>query len=95
VVGVVPTELSDFIVDIKLFIQGAINAEIGSGSIAPFRDQATGVARPLSISTDIEVTQDRNDPTKFYFRYYYFLKYPALRLLGEFSVDNPFFVTQA
>ena len=95
VVGVVPTDLADFIIDIKLFIQGALNAEIGAGSIAPFRDVSTGATRPLNIATDIEVEQDRNDPTKFFFRYFFFLKYPALRLFGEFSVDNPFFITQA
>lgn len=91
IVNVVPTDLSDFITDIRIFIGDTIMAEI-PGALAPFRN-ADGTTRRIDYSRDIEVDRDPEDPTKFYFRYFINLKYPALRLFGEFSVDNPFFST--
>jgi hypothetical protein len=85
-VGIVPSDLSDFIVDIKLFIEDVLSAEIGTG-IGPFRDD-NGVTRQIDINKDIEVSQDPNRPTRFYFKYFFFLRYPALQFFGEFSVDR-------
>jgi hypothetical protein len=92
VIGVVPTNLADFLIDIKLIIASVLNGEIGSGAIAPFKN-ADGTNRALNLTRDIEVQQDANDPTKFYFKYFFLLRYPALRLFGEFSVDRSFFDT--
>lgn len=89
-VGIVPTDLSDFIIDIKLVISGVLTGEIGSGAIGPFRN-TDNTPRGIDLIRDIEVQQSPNDPTKFFFKYWYNLRYPALRLFGEFSVDNPFF----
>ena len=91
-VGVVPSDLIDFIVDVKGFIGQTIAGEIGAGSIGPFKDN-NGLTRPINLLTDIRVQQDETDPTKFFFQYFFNLRLPALRFFGEYSVDNPFFVT--
>lgn len=88
VIGLVPVDLADFIVDIKLIISNAIEAEIGDGALAPYRD-SSGSARPIDLNRDIQVVNDPNDPTKFLARWFYNLRYPALRIFGEWSVDNP------
>lgn len=88
--GVVPEDLADFIFDIKLFIAQVLTSLIDSGAIGPFRD-ANGVSRDIDLNKDIQVEQSETDPTKFFFRYFFFLRFPALRFFGEFSVDNPFF----
>jgi len=93
IVGVVPIDLADFVIDIKEFISDAIGAEIADRAIGQYVN-ADGTVRRVDLATDIEVSQDPNDPTKFYFKYFFNLRYPALRLFGEFSVDNPFFTTQ-
>lgn len=90
VIGIVPTDLSDFIADIKLIIRGVISGEIGAFAIGPYRN-SNGTTRAIDMTTDIIVDQDPNDPTKFFFAYWYNLRYPALRLFGQFSVDNPWF----
>lgn len=90
--GVVPEDLADFIFDIKLFISQVLTSLIDSGAIGPYRD-ANGVSRDIDLNSDIQVEQSTTDPTKFFFRYFFFLRYPALRFFGEFSVDNPFFTT--
>jgi len=89
VIGIVPTDLSSFIIDIKLVIMNVLNGEIGTGSIGPYRDD-NGSTRPLDLVQDIIVEQSATDPTKFLFKYYFNLRYPALRLFGEYSVDNFF-----
>ncbi len=88
--GVVPEDLADFIFDIKLFIAQVLTSLIESGAIGPFRD-ATGASRDIDLVKDIQAEQSTTDPTKFSFRYFFFLRFPALRFFGEFSVDNPFF----
>jgi hypothetical protein len=88
--GVVPSDLADFIFDIKVFIAGVLTSLIETGAIGPFRD-SNGVSRDIDLSKDVQAEQSSTDPTKFFFRYFYFLRYPALRFFGEFSVDNPFF----
>lgn len=90
IIGVVPSDLADFIVDIKLIVGGVLAGEIGSGAIGAYVT-SDGVARAIDYAKDIEVQQDPNDPTKFFFKYWFMLRYPALRLFGEFSVDNSFF----
>lgn len=88
--GIVPDDLADFIFDIKVVISAVLTSLIESGAIGPFRD-ANKVSRDIDLSKDIQVEQSISDPMKFFFRYFYFLRYPALRFFGEFSVDNPFF----
>ncbi len=90
VVGLVPDDLSDFIIDIKRWIMLGIKAEIESGNIGPYRD-AANATRNIDPSTDIQVFQSSTDPRKYIFRYWFNLKYPAKRFFGQYSVDNPFF----
>lgn len=93
IVGIVPTDLADFIVDIKVVIRSVLSGEIGNFAIGPFTNP-NGTTRPIDLTTDIEVQQSPTDPTKFFFKYFFKLRYAALRLFGEFSVDNPFFAPQ-
>lgn len=88
--GIVPDDLADFIFDIKIVVASVLTSLIESGAIGPFRD-SNGISRDIDLSKDIQAEQSKVDPTKFFFRYFYFLRYPALRFFGEFSVDNPFF----
>jgi hypothetical protein len=88
--GVVPDDLADFIFDIKVVVSSVLTSLIETGAIGPFRDD-NGISRDINLSKDIQAEQSKTDPTKFFFRYFYFLRYPALRFFGEFSVDNPFF----
>jgi hypothetical protein len=90
VMGVVPTDLADFVYSIKVSIGGVLVSAIESGAIAPYRD-ATGRTRGLNYQTDIQVFQMKSDPRKYTFRYYFNLRYPGKRFFGEYSVDNPFF----
>lgn len=95
IVGIVPFDLATFILDIKLVIQGVIVNEISKGTIGPFRVKETGATRPLDLRADIRVEQNRNTPTEFNFDYFFHLRYPALRLFGQYSVDSPFFSLSA
>ncbi len=89
-VGVVPSDLANFILTIKGYIGGVLRAFIAQGAIAPFKT-AEGVTRDVDFSKDIQVFQSTEDPTKYNFKYFFNLKYPAKRFNGEYSVDNPFF----
>lgn len=89
-VGVVPTDVTDFIIDIKQWIMLGILANIESGTIGPYTTSA-GVVRDIDPISDIQVWQAKSDQRTFYFRYWYNLRYPAKRFFGEYSVDNPFF----
>lgn len=88
--NIVPTDLVDYIMAIKGAIGGVLEAAISSGAIGPFRDDA-GRTRRINYATDIQVYQAANDPRKYYFRYFFMLRYPGKRFFGEYSVDNPFF----
>ena len=88
--GIVPDDLADFIVDIKVWISLAIKAQINAGVIAPFRS-SNGVARDIDLTSDIQVFPDSSDPRSFTFKFWFNLKYVAKRFFGEYSVDNPFF----
>ncbi len=89
-VGVVPSDLANFILTIKGYIGGVLRAFIAQGAIAPFKTD-TGITRDVDFARDIQVFQDASDPTKYNFKYFFNLKYPAKRFFGEYSVDNPFF----
>jgi hypothetical protein len=88
--GVVPSDLSDFIFTIKSTIGTVLSASISSGAIGPYRSE-DGNTRDLNYATDIQVYQMKTDPRKYTFRYFYMLRYPAKWFFGEYSVDNPFF----
>jgi hypothetical protein len=89
VVGLVPSDLADFVNDIKGFISLALNAMIEQGAIGRYTDR-DGRVRQIDLATDIQVYQSPTDPTKFIFRYWFNIRYPAKRMLGQYSVDNPF-----
>jgi len=91
-VGIVPSDLDDFISTVKANIAVYLTARIDAGALAPFRDDA-GATRPIIPQRDIVVWQSTSEPTKYYFRYWYNLRYPAKRFFGDFSVDIPFFVS--
>lgn len=88
--GLVPTDLADFIVDIKQWVSLAIKSQINAGNIAPYRN-ANGTIRDIDLASDIKVTQSSTDQRTFNFQYWFNLLYPAKRFFGEYSVDNPFF----
>lgn len=88
--GVVPTDLSDFIISIKMIIGSVLEGSIVQGAIGPFRDDQ-GRTRALNYGTDIQVFQLKNDPRRFTFKYWYMLRYPAKVFEGSYSVDSPFF----
>lgn len=88
-VGIVPSDLSSFILTIKGYIGGVLRSLIAQGAIAPFRT-ADGVTRDVDFASDIQVYQDATDPTKYFFRYFFNLRYPAKRFFGEYTVDSPF-----
>lgn len=90
IVGIVPFDLANFILDVRILIASVIEGEINS-TIAPFTDETTGAARAIDLNKDILVKQSSTDRRKFHFGYWFNLRYPALRLLGQYSVDAPFF----
>lgn len=89
IVGIVPFDLATFILDIKLVIAGVLAKESSAtvGTIGPYRD-SDGNIRELDLLTDIRVQQDPDDQTTYNFFYFYNLRYPALRLFGQYSVDS-------
>lgn len=89
-VGVVPSDIGDFVNEVKGYIALALRSLVDSGDIARYRNSDNTV-RDLDLSRDIQVFQSPTDPRTFRFRYFYFLRYPAKRFFGEYSVDNPFF----
>lgn len=91
-VGIVPSDIADFVNDIKGYIALALRSLIESGDIARYKN-ADGTARDIDLSRDMQVFQSPTDPRTFRFRYFYNLRYPAKRFFGEYSVDNPFFAT--
>lgn len=88
--GLVPDNLSNFLVQIKIWVALAIKAQINAGAIAPYRN-SDGTTRDIDLLTDIQVEQDTTDPRSFSFKFWFNLKYVAKRFFGEYSVDNPFF----
>jgi len=91
-VGVVPDDVTDFIADVKKWIMVGIIGEIEAGSIGPYTD-SNGNTRDINPISDIQVFQSESDPRTYLFNYWYNLRYPAKRFFGQYSVDNPFFVS--
>jgi len=89
-VGIVPADIDIFLAAVKGFIGGALRSLIASGAIGPFKSDE-GITRDIDFSKDIQVTQDKTDQTKFFFKFFFNLRLPAKRFFGEFSVNNPFF----
>lgn len=89
-VGIVPVDLSDFIFDIKTVVGTTLQSLISSGAIGPFRDEQ-GRARDINYASDIQVFQSSTNQTQFLFSFFFFLRFPAKRMIGQFSVDTPFF----
>lgn len=94
VVGIVPVDVTDFIIDIKQIIASVLTGAVAEGAIGPFVDPI-GNRRAIDLNQDIVVEQSPNDPTQYNFNFFFNLRYPALRLFGQYSVDNPFFVQTA
>jgi hypothetical protein len=90
-VGIVPEDLTDFILDVKLVIAVTLQGLVGSGAIGPFRDDQ-GRTRDINTAADIQVFQSSTDPTRFDFRFYFNVRYHAARFFGEFAVDSASFV---
>lgn len=90
VVGIVPIDVADFIIDIKQFIANVLTGAVAEGAIGPYTDP-NGNRRAIDLNQDIFVEQSPTDPTQYNFNFFFNLRYPALRLFGQYSVDNPFF----
>lgn len=91
IVGLVPYDLANFLIEIKLIIQGVVSAEIANQTIGPFLDEDTGAIRAMDLRRDIQVVQSAASKTTWNYKYWYNLAMPALRVVGEYSVDQPFF----
>lgn len=91
--GIVPEDLTDFISDIKEVVQVQLKALVDAGDIGKYTNPATGAVRDIDMQTDIQAFQSATDKTQFGFRYWFNGKYPAKRFFGQFSVDNPFFIS--
>lgn len=92
IIGIVPDDLADFIGSIKSVVGGVLLAAIEAGEIGPFVDEQ-GRVRDIDYARDIVAFRSATDPTKYFFRYWFNLKYPAKRVFGVFSVDSPFALT--
>lgn len=90
VVGIVPVDVADFIIDIKQFIANVLTGAVAEGAIGPYTDP-NGNRRAIDLNQDIVVEQSQTDPTQYNFFFFFNLRFPALRLFGQYSVDNPFF----
>jgi hypothetical protein len=88
-IGVVPSDLSSFILTIKGFLAGTINGLITSGAIGPYKN-TSGITRDIDLTQDVQVYQDPQNPTQYYFRYWYNLRLPCKRMFGDYSVNAPF-----
>jgi len=80
----------DFLWDIKSAIMLVLKAGIADGVVAPYTDE-DGITREIDTTKDIEVRRDTQDATKYLFKYWYNLRYPAKRLFGTYTVDTPFY----
>jgi hypothetical protein len=94
IIGIVPDDLADFLWDIKAAIVIVLKASISDGTIAPFSND-DGTLREIDTTKDIDVKRDVTDATKYIFKYWYNLRYPAKRLFGTYTVDTPFYQQKA
>jgi hypothetical protein len=81
--------VSDYINDIKGYISQALQGCVDSGVCGRYVD-GNGNSRSISLSGDIQVSQDPHDPRKYQFRYFFNLRYPGKSYSGVWSVDSPF-----
>lgn len=88
IIAIVPDDLADFLGSIKTVAGGEIQASIASSDIGSYLD-SKGVARDLDYTKDIIAWRSTIDPTTYYFRYWFMLKYPAKYIFGTFSVGTP------
>lgn len=88
-IGTVPYDLASFILSVKLVVQGVLAGGIASGTIGPFREDDDITPRPIDLRKDIIVQQSTTSKTSWLVRYYFNLRYPALRVFVEYSVDTP------
>ena len=94
VVGIVPVDVVDFVIDIKQFIANVLTGAVAEGAIGPYVDP-NGNRRAIDLNQDIIVERSETDPTQYNFNFFFNLRYPALRLFGQYSVDDPFFAQTA
>lgn len=86
-IGVTPPSASAGVKDITNVIGRKLRSLVNDGKIAKYTDDS-GNERAFNASEDIEVYRDSSDPTKYWFKYWYVLRYPIKRLFGLFSVDS-------
>ena len=94
IIGIVPDDLDDFLWDIKAAIVVVLKSAISDGVISTFTD-ADGTTREVDTTKDIYVKRDLTDATKYCFKYWFNLRYPAKRLFGTYTVDTPFYEQKA
>jgi hypothetical protein len=90
-VGLVPLDLANFLLDIKVLVGQVITGEIASGNVGPYTDATTGAVRDINLATDIIVRRRGTDARVYEFDFWFNLRMPALKFLGTFSVDTAFF----
>jgi len=90
IIGLVPDDLDDFLWDIKGAIVLVLKAAVSDGVIGTFTDE-DGTTREVDTTKDIDVKRDLTDATKYLFKYWFNLRYPAKRLFGSYTVDTPFY----
>jgi hypothetical protein len=61
-------------------------AQVGSGIIAPFQDEAGNPRQPTDA--DVVVIRDESDETLYHFRYVIFTRTPVKRVFGVYSVNE-------
>lgn len=87
-IGIVPDDLSQFVLEVKQQIAVQLNSAIADGAIAPFQND-DGTPRNIDLRNDIVVTRRASDPTTFDFRFTFFVKFIVKRMFGTFSVSVP------
>lgn len=88
VVGIVPDDLAQFIIEVKSVIATQLASAVADGAIAPFQND-DGTVRNISLADDIVVEQRASDPTTYDFAFAFFVRFTAKRLFGTFSVRVP------
>ena len=94
IIGLVPDDLDDFLWDIKGAIVLVLKSAVSDGVIGTFTDE-DGTTREVDTTKDIDVKRDLTDATKYLFKYWFNLRYPAKRLFGTYTVDTPFYEQKA
>jgi hypothetical protein len=86
VVGMVPNTRGDATATIAARIMQVLIGLVNRNIIAPYQDD-NGNARSIN-SGDVEVYNDENDPTLYYFYYTYYTRFAVKRLFGLYSVNK-------